>query len=75
MYVVHVMSKSAVESLKQARARGPGRIVGEALAAGLGRDGSTFRHQCFEHAAGHILSPPLRPDPSTPLHLMNALAQ
>lgn len=69
------MSRSATLLLKQARDRNSNSVIGETLAAGLSRDGRECSHKCFQHAAGHVLSPPLRPDPTTPLYLMNALAQ
>lgn len=68
------MSKSAAETLDRACKSGT-RVYGETLVAALGTDGSHYKHQCFHHSAGHVLSPPLRPDPTTPLSLMNLLAQ
>ncbi|XP_030756330.1 dihydropyrimidinase isoform X1 [Sitophilus oryzae] len=75
LYVVHVMSKSAAEKVNEARLRGT-QVYGETLVAAIGTDGTHYcsRHG-FQHAAGHVLSPPLRSDPSTPLVLMNFLAQ
>ncbi|XP_024942594.1 dihydropyrimidinase isoform X1 [Cephus cinctus] len=73
LYVVHVMSRSAAESLEAARRRGVA-VWGETLAAALGTDGTNYRHSCWRHAAGHILSPPLRPDEKTPEVLMTKLA-
>ncbi|XP_012280481.1 dihydropyrimidinase isoform X1 [Orussus abietinus] len=73
LYVVHVMSRSAAEMLEAARKRG-GCVWGETLAAALGTDGSNYRHACWRHAAGHVVSPPLRPDPETPRVLMHKLA-
>lgn len=67
------MSKSAARVLEGFR-RG-NRVFGETLVAALGTDGSHYQHECFNHSAGHVLSPPLRPDPDTPLYLMNCLAQ
>lgn len=75
LYVVHVMSKSAGIEIARARTRYIKRgIYGETLAAALGTDGSHYGHTCFQHAAGHVLSPPLRPDPTTPEFLMKLLA-
>ena len=37
--------------------------------------GSHYRNSCFRHAAAHVLSPPLRPDPSTPQAMCEALAE
>lgn len=65
LYVVHVMSRSAAEAVALARSRG-NVLFGETLAAALGADGRAYKHECWEHAAGHVLSPPLRPDPETP---------
>lgn len=76
LYVVHVMSKSAGIELARARNRYNNRgIYGETLAAALGTDGRQCWHECFHHAAAHILSPPLRPDPTTPEFMMKLLAK
>ncbi|XP_050313240.1 dihydropyrimidinase isoform X1 [Anthonomus grandis grandis] len=74
LYVVHVMSKQAAQALAAARDSGT-LVYGETLVASICKDGSQCKHQCFQHAAGHILSPPLRSDPTTPLALLNSLAQ
>lgn len=68
------MSKSAGLVVKQACTRGD-RVFGETLVAALATDGSHYKHACFNHSAGHVLSPPLRPDSTTPYFLMNLLAQ
>jgi len=73
VYIVHVMSKSAADEVARARAKGM-VVFGEALAAGLGSDGTHYFNRCWRHAAGHVLSPPLRPDKSTPEHLMNMVS-
>lgn len=76
MYVVHVMSKSAGIELARARQRYKYRgIYGETLAAALGTDGTHCFNKCFHHAAAHVLSPPLRPDPTTPEFMMKLLAK
>lgn len=49
-------------------------VIGEPIAAGLGTDGTHYFNKCWRHAAGHIMSPPLRDDPSTPGYLMDLLA-
>lgn len=68
------MSKSAGLAIKQARERDV-RVIGETLVAGIACDGSHYRNPCFSHLAAHILSPPIRPDNTTPQYLMNFLAQ
>ncbi|XP_076337580.1 dihydropyrimidinase-like isoform X2 [Tachypleus tridentatus] len=73
LYIVNVMSKNAAKVI--ARKREEGCIVfGEPIAAGLGTDGTHYFNKSWFHAAGHVLSPPLRPDPSTPGCLMDMLA-
>jgi hypothetical protein len=49
-------------------------VFGEPIAAGLGTDGTHYYHTCWRHAAGHVLSPPLSDDASTPNALMDMLA-
>uniref|UniRef100_A0AAG5CPK3 dihydropyrimidinase n=1 Tax=Anopheles atroparvus TaxID=41427 RepID=A0AAG5CPK3_ANOAO len=76
LYVVHVMSKAAGIEVARARRRyNCTGIFGETLAAALGTDGTHYHDKCWHHAAAHVLSPPLRPDPSTPEFLMKLLAQ
>ncbi|RWS05743.1 dihydropyrimidinase-like isoform X4 [Dinothrombium tinctorium] len=73
LYVAHVMSKSAAEEIVRARSRGS-IVIGEALAAAIGTDGTHYFNRCWQHAAGHVMSPPLRPDKGTPEYLINLLA-
>ncbi|XP_037730202.1 dihydropyrimidinase 2 isoform X5 [Drosophila subpulchrella] len=69
------MSKSAGIELARARHRYRGRyIMGETLAAALGTDATCCQHLGFDHEAAHVLSPPLRPDKTTPEFLMKLLA-
>ncbi|XP_018397062.1 PREDICTED: dihydropyrimidinase isoform X3 [Cyphomyrmex costatus] len=74
LYVVHVMSRSAAEQVEAARKRGV-CVFGETLAAAIGTDGTNYLHKCWRHAAGHVISPPLRPDMDTPRVLVNMLAK
>lgn len=73
LYIVHVMSKSAAEEINRARSRGT-LVIGETLASAIGTDGIHYYNRCWAHAAGHVLSPPLRPDRTTPEGLVNALS-
>lgn len=73
LYVVHVMSKSSADIVAKKRQEGC-QVFGEPIAAGLGTDGTHYFNKCWRHSAGHVMSPPLRPDPSTPSYLMDMLA-
>ncbi len=74
LYIVHVMSKSSAVAISDARRKGC-VVIGEALAAGLGTDGTHYHNKCWRHSAGHVMSPPLRDDPSTPAYLMDLVAK
>jgi len=73
VYIVHVMSKSSANVICEARKRGC-VVIGEPIAAGLGTDGTHYFNRCWRHSAAHVMSPPLRNDPSTPGYLMDLLA-
>ena len=74
IYIVHVMSKSAAQAVIRGKERGE-VVFGEPIAASLGTDGTNYWNKCWRHGAGHVMGPPLRPDPSTPGYLMNLLAK
>lgn len=71
--VAHVMSKSAAKVIIDERTRNSS-LFGETLGAALGSDGSNYYSKCWRHAAAHVMSPPLRPDKTTPDFLFGALA-
>lgn len=50
-------------------------VFGEPIAASLGCDGTQYFNKCWRHAAGHVMSPPLRDDPTTGSYLMDLLAK
>jgi hypothetical protein len=50
-------------------------VFGEPIAASLATSGRHYYDTCWRHAAGHVMSPPLRDDPSTPGYLMDLLAE
>ena len=50
-------------------------VFGEPIAASLGSDGSQYYNKCWRHAAGHVMSPPLRDDSTTGPYLMDLLAK
>eukprot|EP00211_Chloroparvula_japonica_P002682 CAMPEP_0119132602 /NCGR_PEP_ID=MMETSP1310-20130426/11922_1 /TAXON_ID=464262 /ORGANISM="Genus nov. species nov., Strain RCC2339" /LENGTH=502 /DNA_ID=CAMNT_0007123239 /DNA_START=64 /DNA_END=1572 /DNA_ORIENTATION=- len=72
-YIVHVMSKGAAHEVSRARREGK-RVIGEPIAAGLGVDGTHCWHSDWRHAAGYVMGPPLRPDPTVKEFLMKMLA-
>lgn len=71
--IAHVMSKSAAKVIVDERARNSS-LFGETLGASLGSDGTHYYNKCWRHAAAHVMSPPLRPDKSTPEFLFGCLA-
>ncbi|RNA15549.1 dihydropyrimidinase-like isoform X4 [Brachionus plicatilis] len=73
VYIVHVMSKSAAMAVSEGKRKGT-VVIGEPIAAGLATDGTHYYNKCWRHSAGHVMSPPLREDVSTPGYLMDLLA-
>ena len=73
LYVVHVMSKSSADVIVRQRQSGS-VVFGEPIAASLASNGTHYYHACWRHAAGFVLSPPLREDLTTPDYLMQKLA-
>ena len=72
LYIVHVMSRLAAQEIGRAREKGL-RVYGEPIAAGLGTDGRKYWDESYDVAAGHVMGPPLNPDPTVKQHLMNCL--
>ena len=66
------MSAAAAQKISEARQDGI-LVIGEAIAAGLGTNGSHYLNTCWRHAAGYVMSPPLRSS-GTEVKLMKALA-
>ncbi|XKL65820.1 hypothetical protein PGB90_009240 [Kerria lacca] len=78
LYIVHVMSRSAGSVLANKRRENMQQdskipIFGETLAAALGTYWKPHICISYSDAAAHVLGPPLRPDPSTPIELMKLL--
>uniref|UniRef100_A0A914X952 dihydropyrimidinase n=1 Tax=Plectus sambesii TaxID=2011161 RepID=A0A914X952_9BILA len=73
LYVVHVTTKGAAETIALHRLKGT-IVIGEATAAALSIDGHNLYHSCWLHAASHVSSPPLSQDPTTPAYLMDLFA-
>jgi len=60
LYVVHVSAAQAAQAIAQARERGA-KVIGETLPGFLAIDDTVYRHEDFDFAAGHVMSPPYRP--------------
>ncbi|EJY57696.1 AAEL007633-PB [Aedes aegypti] len=70
LYVTRVTSKLAAEQVSQARRRGL-LVYGETLASSLGCSLTNVKPNTLAY---YVTSPPIRPDPETPRHLMKFLA-
>ena len=73
LYLVNVTSKSSALIISNAKRTGS-VVFGEPVAASLCTDGTHYFNKCWRHSAGHVMSPPLRDDSSTPGYLMDLLA-
>lgn len=73
LYVVHVMKKAAADEIVRAKRKGF-VVFAEALAAGLGVDGSHYWDEDWDKAAGFVMSPSIDEDPKTKEYEMRLLA-
>lgn len=74
LYVSTINSKSSADVVAEMRQRGV-IVFGESTAAAVGTDGTHYKNESWRHAAAHVTSPPLRPDPATPGYLLEMLAK
>ncbi len=72
LYVVHVMKRGALDEIRRAKRKG-NVVFAEALAAGLGVDGSHYWDKDWDKAASFVMSPAIDEDPSTKDYAMRLL--
>jgi dihydropyrimidinase len=60
LYIVHNSCIQSLEAITRARNEGQ-RVFGEVLAGHLLVNDSVYRHEDFDTAAAHVMSPPFRP--------------
>ena len=74
LYLVRVTGCGAAHMIAEKRRQGA-VVYGEVTAAALATDGTQYRNGSWRHAAAHVTSPPLRPDPETPNALLDLLVR
>ncbi|KAI3388628.1 hypothetical protein SNEBB_008476 [Seison nebaliae] len=79
LYIVHVMNGDACDIIKNEqnkpdRVAGAVPIIGETIAAAVGSTGKNYFDKDWRHAAGHVLSPPLKTDEMNVKRIIQALA-
>lgn len=73
IYVTKVMSRLSADVIHEHRRKGK-IVFGEVIPAALAFDGSQYFNQSWRHAAGYVVSPPLRLDSTTSDYLADLLA-
>ena len=74
LYVVRVSGASGASVIAAKRHQGA-VVYGEVTVAALATDGTEYSNGTWRHQAAYVISPPLRPDPLTPDHLMDLLTR